>query len=350
MKHKPLIYLAVALLIFILVLRTFFSDTDRQGSVNLQEQFRLTAQDNIVYFELSAHGKELMRFMMTDAGSWLLNDSVEVDPLAISDMFYVLKRLQVRGPVAFEKRQQVTDQLADTGVKVKIFVKKHWISLPGNIRLFPRKKPVHEVVVGNDLPDGTGTYAVAGKVQTPYVVYVPGQESAISSFFTININAWVDPVVISLDPAEISKLTVYDYKNPGESYQLIIDENYFYFINSAGERIDNELISEDKFRRFINAFRQLRFERKLPYDDECKPGDILSDRPFISISIQDVSGSIFEFEFFRRKRPDDGTLVSEQRKFDPNRFYLKTGECDFAIGQYYIFQPIMRPLSYFLKN
>lgn len=350
MKYKPLIYFIIALTIFIIALLSFVSDSGRRGSVSLQNQFRLDVRDDVVCFELSANGKEKLRFMKTDADTWLLNEIIAVDPLAVTDMLTSLEKLQVRSPVALENRKQVLEQLDESGIKVKIFAKRHLVTLPGNIKLFARKKPVHKVIIGNDLSDGSGTYANTVKSEIPYVVFMPGADGAIGSFFSIEKYAWADPVVVSVEPAEIKKIVVQDFNNPDVSFQLIIEEKGFYFINNAGKKIDNELINKDKLGRFMNSFRRLRYERKLLLNDECKPDDVLSDSPFLQVTIASTSSGISDFQFFRRKKPDDGTLVSKQRNFDPNRFYLKTGECDFAIGQYYIFQPIMRPLTYFIDN
>ncbi len=349
MKNKSWLYLISALGVFAVALYTFISDHDRGGRKSLQNQFSHTAPDKVAFFELSAKGMDKMHFTRADDDTWWLNDSIVVDILAVTDMLTSLERLQVRSPVAAEIRQQVLDQLDETGVKVKLFAKRHWITLPGNIRLFARKQLLHEIIVGDDLMGGDATYVSAGKDRTPYVVYRPGKEGGISRFFTMKKHFWTDPVVISIEPADIKQIKLHFFDSPDESFQLVIDGSAFYFINDTGNKIDNALINKDKLGRFMNAFRQLRHERKFYGNDGHRPDDILSYDPFLHIAIKNTAGVETRMSFFRRKIPDDGTLVSKQRYFDPNRFYVKTEDGNYALAQYFVFQPIMRPLSYFIE-
>lgn len=349
MKLKSWLFVLIALAVFIVALTGYMAHHNRGGSKSLHDQIRLHAPGQVTYFELSAMGEEKMRFTKHD-NNWVINDSIAVDPLAVTDMLASLQRILVRSPVALENRQKIMQQLDDTGVHVKLFAKKHWIRLPGNIRLFERMKLLYEVVVGDDVNDSDGTYLSTGRGKYPYVVYLPGQEGGISRFFSINKHAWTDPLIIRVHPANISEVKVQDFNNPGESFHLFIDEDDFSFINHNGKETDKVLINKDKLGRFIRAFGQLMHERKLPLNHNCKPDDIMPGGPFFRVTVKSTSDDSFELQFFRRKRPDDGTLVSKYRNYDPNRFYIKTGECDYAIAQYYIFQPIIRPLSYFLND
>lgn len=350
MKRRSWIYLIIALIVFIFALRAFVSDTGRRGSAGMREHTRFSAQGDVDYFELTSRGEHTMRFSKADDNTWLLNDSFAVDPLAVEDMLTLLARMQLRSPVGYERREQVQDELDESGITVKLYAKSYWVNLPGNTGLFARKKKLHEVIIGTDLVNGFGAYVSAGKGKMPFVAYIPGTNKAIGAHFSMEKHVWADPVVISVLPAEIKRVEVLDYANSDESFQLVIDESDFYFLNNAEKKIDLELINKEKLSRFVNSFRQLRHERKMPFNDNCTPNDVLAGGPFLYVAVASVSGDVYELEFFRRKRPDDGTLVSDRRDFDPNRFYLKTGDCDYSKAQYYIFQPIMRPLSYFLNN
>lgn len=343
---KPRIYFVVALVVLSLLLYMFFIVRD-QGMI-MPHELRLEVSEDIVQIVLGTQDEARLALVQSPEGEWFLNDTVPADHHAVNNMLNSLRRIEVRMPVAIAQREEVMEEFSEAGVKVDIYAERYLVRLPRGLNIFPRKKLVASYIVA-DAPGMESTYIMAGSDDQPWLVHVPGTENGIRSVFSLDPNAWRSPVVISMPPERIRKITAHFPGNPGQSFQLTIDGPDFLFVDGNGTEIHPGDISRIRLGRFLNAFRELYYEKRLPVSASEQPSDLLTPM-FYSLTITDIDGVETELLFFRRKTPDDGTLISEKRDYDPNRFYLKTAHGDYALALYFIFQPVIRPLSYFLHN
>ncbi len=343
---KSRIYFIVALVVLSLLLYMFF--VVRDSGMSTQQDLRLSKSEDIVQVILTGPEGEKVVLEQNPDGEWLLNDTIHADHHAVNNMLNILRRMEVRIPVSMVQRQEVMEEFSKAGVKVDIYAKRHLIRLPRGVNIFPGRKHVAGYVLA-DATDMEGTYILAGRSDQPWLVHLPGLENGIRSVFSPDPHAWRSPVVISISPDRIKKIRAHFPGNPGQSFQLTIDGSDFLFIDGKGSELDPESISRVHLGRFLNAFRELYYEKLLPGSANDQPAD-LKHPMFFSLTIIDVDGTETELLFFRRNAPDDGTLISDQRDYDPNRFYLRTEQGDYALALYFIFQPVIRPLTYFLQN
>ncbi|MDR4988988.1 MAG: hypothetical protein RG741_09155 [Bacteroidales bacterium] len=336
----------IALLLMSAVLYLFFDGNfQRPGAL---EQIRLAPEDEVAGIRLrDAEGTELW-FEKDATGTWLLNGKEGVDRMAVRDMINALQRIQVRGPVSSVDREQVMESLEEFGIRVNVYAARHWVNLPGNLHLIRRKKQVSALIIGPDISERTGTYVSAVGTPLPYEAYLPGRDDGIRQFFMMDPYAWRNPEVLRLTPSEIRMVEVEFPDQPVESYRLVLEEDAFFFYDHRGEAAAAGSINTDRLERFLNAFRNVYAERLLPVAEQQKPDDRLTEHPFFILSVTNTLGEKKELHFFRRQAVDDGTLMSDKRDFDPNRFYLQVNGEDMALAQYFVFQPLMRPYSYFI--
>ncbi len=347
-KGKAWIFFIVSLMLMsVLVYQFFLDDAGKQG---LHDQFRLQAADDVVLIELEGPAGQKLVFEQHKPGNWFLNDSVKVDALAVSDLLNVLRRIRIRYPVSIEQRQQVNEDLKAYGDRIKLYANRHWVNLPGNIRIFKRKKKLYDVMLGHDKDVFKSPKIRTFAADIPYEAYMPSHNKNISSYLSLDPGFWRDPVVVRLLPSEISNISLGFPANESESFELILFPDTFSLIDHKENIINAAQINKQRLARFVNAFRELSFEKLITTKPGQLPGDIKSDEAFLHLSIEDVYGNVIKLCYFHRKVPNDGTLVSEFRDYDANRFYLKTAHDDFALAQYFVFQPTMRPLSYFLES
>lgn len=347
-RIKARIFFIVSLMLMSVVVYHFFLDKpDRQG---LHDEFRLEAADDVVSIELIGHEEQKLVFKQHQPGNWYLNDSVKTDALAISDLLTALQRIRIRYPVSIEQRQQVNENLMKYGVRIKLYAKRHWVNLSGNIRLLARKKKLYDVLLGHDMDAFETPIIRAFAADIPYEVYPASNDKNIGNFISLDPGFWRDPAVVRLLPSQIRNISVKFPANESESYELKLFPDTVFLKDREENIISSARINNRRLLRFVNSFRELSFEKLLIAEPGQPPSDVKSDKAFLHLRIEDIDGNLTELSYFRRKVPNDGTLVSEFRDYDPNRFYLKTGHDDFALARYFVFQPTMRPLSYFLEN
>ncbi len=345
MKYR--IYFVVALVVLSLFLYMFFVIRD-SGMIKLQDM-RLSNPEDIVQVILTGTDGEKVLLEQPPGGEWLLNDTTHADHHAVNRMLSILGRLELRMPVSMAQRQEVMQNFNKAGVKVDLYAIRYMIRLPGELKFFPRKKQVGAYMLA-DAPGVNGSHILAGRSDQPWHVYLPGLENGIRNVFSLDPHAWQSPVVIRISPGRIKKVTANFPGNPGHSYLLVMDGSDFSFVDGKGSELDPESISRVHLGRFLNAFRELYYEELIPGSSSDLPADLLKENMFMSLQVTDLDGVETEMLFFRKAIPGNGSLISDLRDYDPNRFYLKTAHGDYAVALYYMFQPVMRPLSYFIKK
>ncbi len=347
-KLKYWLLLLLSLFILVVALRVFFtqstSDAIRQG------EFRVDSNEEISRVRLQDHTGNIVFLEKTNEGVWILNEEYLANMPAIRDLLSTLRRMDVRRPVSLDRSEFVKEHLNSEGIRVEVYAVRYRIRLPGNIRWLPRNKKIRDFLVGADLETGEGTYMQGMHAQIPFEIYLPGVRSGIREVFIPKEYIWRDPLVLSLAPGQIKVIELRCRNKPHESFSIYFDSEQEYRLYDRYDQPPAEvLIREERLERYINAFLRLHYERMLPLSSGTPPEDIFSDEAFMEMEILDADGRKTTLAFYKRFPPKDGSLVSEKRPFDPNRFYLRINDGDFALAKYYVFQPVMRPLSWFTE-
>ena len=105
-----------------------------------------------------------------------------------------------------------------------------------------------------------------------------------------------------------------------------------------------------KVLNFMTAFSDLRYEALLNDIDPNKIDSISNSKPWFIISLVDVKGDTTMVKTFFK--PNDSKQFDMEGKLytvDIDRAYaLVNDERDFVLIQYFVFDKILKPLSYFL--
>ncbi|TVR43013.1 MAG: hypothetical protein EA394_02325 [Bacteroidia bacterium] len=310
--------------------------------------FRVDRDHEIVKVVMeNGDGVELVLYL-DDHNRWMVNDGIPANMRLVRDLLSTMARMDVRRPVSLENREVVAQQLLEEGVRVEVFVASHWIRLPGDISLLPRKKSILSLMVGRDSEGGQGTFMKNIRESTPYEVHLPGVAGGISSVFIPKEHFWRSPVVLALPPGMLQSVTTSFQDNDHRSFALHLrGESDYLLTDDDGRPVAPETIDSMRLSRYARAFGHLYYQRILPESAAHPPEDLHTGDPFIEMVVTDTEGNDTFLSFYKRLPPADGTLLSERRDYDPNRFYLRVNGGDYTLAQYHVFHPIMRDLSWF---
>ena len=119
---------------------------------------------------------------------------------------------------------------------------------------------------------------------------------------------------------------------------------------------DKPVLSYDTLRmlNFLTAFQDLRFEALLNEQiDQHVIDSVLSTRPRTIISLTDRDNKVNEVKIYYKK--SFGSLYDKNgaalEPFDLDRGYATVnGGKDFVLIQYYVFDKVLRPLSWFIPD
>lgn len=349
MKQKVKTYGFVFLAVVLLLagLAAFLSRNTPGG---MDRDFQLNRDFQVIRIDLQ--DKEYGVSIQKVGSQWKVNEIYQANEPSVLDLIATLRHLFVRFPVPQLSQQQVAAELAQTGILVEVYVQSYWMPFPRRGGLFPRQRKVKGIIVGEDTPDGESTYMMMQDATTPYVVQVPGLAGGLREVFLPMEHLWRDPVLINLQPHQISRVSVSWLQNPRESFVLQHEDNWFdLYVPHDEVSIDPAGLHQERLRSFVQGFTELYYEMLLTGQSLEEHHDLIIPGGFMQLEVVDQEGRPTSLTFFRKKLTQTGALLpAAERNYDPNRFYIQLPGGHFAIGQYYVFNRIMRPLSFFVIN
>lgn len=282
-------------------------------------------------------------------GNWLLNGKYSAHHENMGILLNTIANIAVRQPVARAANDNILKLLAARSVKVEIYKNSYRIRL-GSLRLFPYEQKARTYYIGDATMDNNGSYALIEGASKPVVVHLPGLRGYVSSRFTTLENDWRMHTVFAHKLPEIASVEVDFPLQPSESYRIVNNNNtsLSLFQLESGNPVNN--YDTLKLMNYINAYRNIRFETLLNDMEPEKRDSITSQVPVYIITLNTTDGREVKVKTFARKLPvpeldvfDDSTII-----FDRDRMYaLINDDKDFVLIQYFVFDKILRPLSWF---
>lgn len=283
-------------------------------------------------------------------GHWSLNDSMKARKEGVELLLNTMQRLAVKAPVSKSAYNTVIKRLASTSVKVEIYQVVPRINLFDWIKLFPHEKRTMVYYVGTATPDNMGSFMLKEGSDTPFVVYIPGFKGYVSARFSAFVSDWRDHTIFAKSPPQIRSIRVEFPQTPDESYLLEKngDQDVKLEQLSTGKVFDH--FDTTRVIDFINAYRNIRFETSFEDLTSMHRDSIMSLPPLNIISLTDTSGKTIKVKTYRRGNiAQQEDLEGNMLPYDVNRLYAwLEDDKNMVIIQYFVFDPITRPLSYLL--
>ncbi len=284
-------------------------------------------------------------------GRWMVNREYLVSK-PIMDMFLqTLKRIEVKEPVPASSHNRIISLLAANAVKVEVYQNLPRLTLFGN-PLFYREKLGTVYYVGDATPDLTGTYMLREGSGLPFIIDMPGLRGFVAPRYTPRLIDWRDHTIFSHRLADIREVTLEIPDYADHSYKVVNHGNKRLEVISL---LSNQVVERyDTLRMlaFMNSFGNIKFESILNETKDLNIDSIRTSRPFHVITLTDQSGKQHQVKTFRMPATmeyfdDQGNVIP----WDLDRMYAEINEGkDFVLVQFFVFDKIIRPLGYFLKE
>jgi len=350
MKTKNILYLII-LLVAAFAIAIYLLHGGRQASMQDRHRgFRIDKAQQIVRIELTSGENQPLKLELDADGIWRFNQIYKANASVIRELLGSMRQLNVLRPVALAAQDSINLLLDKVGVQVEVFARLYPIVLPGGLRLFPFNWSVRRFVVGPETKEGDGTYMRMQDSQTPFVVHIPGVKSNLSGLFSSEESIWRDPVVIDLNSEQIARIEVTYNRLPEESFVIDNRENNPRLLQNQ-LAIDPAHFNRDRIGRFLKSFTELYYDKLLiPPADSVLQHELIKPE-FFEITIADHEGNSSTLVFYRRLA-DRKTqqVIAPGAIADPNVFFMQVNGGHFAIGNYFVFNRIMRPLSFFMPG
>lgn len=346
MKRKYLIILALTIILIITALFLVFN----KGTGTFKDhdkEFAVKDTATITKVFLADKKNRTVLLEKVGAGDWLVNGTYKARNSGVNLLLETFTHLVPKYPVPKSAHDNVVALLATSSVKVEIYQVVYRIDLFG-LRLFPHEKLTKTYYVGGATQDNMGTFMLMEGADVPFVVQLLGFRGYVAPRYSTLEKDWRDHTVFRKSLAEIRQVIMEIPLEPENSYKVIKENRDLKLIklqtNEAFKQYDTL-----RLLNFLTAFADIRYEALLNDMEQHRKDSIIHSTPKNILTVVDTKGdSTTIITYFK---PNDNQAMDVKGNLyvnDLDRLYaLINNKKDFVLIQYYVFDKVLRPLSYF---
>jgi hypothetical protein len=346
MKKNRLVILITVILVVIALVLVFNqrSSTLRQEASN----FAVLDTASITKIFIVDKNNNSVLLERVSPSEWKLDKEFKAHTFQVNALIKTMADLEVRSPVPLAARNNVISRLAASSRKVEIYQHGYGINLFNIIKLFPRERMTKVYYVGGPTADNLGTYMLMEGADEPFIVFIPSFRGFVAAMYSPISDNYRDHTIFNTRFKDLRSVEMKFYEEPEESYVIkrLSDEVIEFIPENSDVPVAYDTI---RVLEFLTSFAKVRFESLLNNKAEQAFIDsVTSLTPAHMITVTEVDGKEAEIITFRKaKLPGD----PEDWPYDLNRLYgLVNDERDFVLIQYFVFDKLLRPASYFIPK
>ena len=350
MKKNWYFIIAVILLaILALVLTLASSKTTFKRALS---DFAVDDTSNVTKIFMSDKNNNTVKLTKLKPGIWIVNEKYPGSKFNIEMLLGTMLQIEVKETVPKAARNNIIKDMATNSVKVEIYQWKFRINIFNRLRLFPHEKLTKVYYVGGAIQSNRGSYMIMAHSSEPFVVFLAGLRGFVSPIYSPIEKYWRDYSIFKKNITEISSVRMEFPKDPENSFLITNSHRRTPEMFSISGTRNVQDVDTLKMLNFLNSFRKINFEALLNDMDKSRKDSILSYPPYCIITLTDTANIQFSIKTYR-KGAAPGTIddFGKPAPYDFDRLYaLVNNGKDFVLIQYFVFDKILRPKSYFLTE
>lgn len=353
MKRKGLVLTAAVLVLgavaLIVVLRnsrtsTFDQDYNIADTSAVTRVYMADKQDNEV---LLSRNKKATRDSL-----WLVDDKYAASQPMIDLLLGTLHDMRIREQVNRKAVPAVVKAIASRSVKVEVYERRYRVNLPGiGLRLLPHEKLAATYFVGHETQDMMGSFFYREGDDVPYIIHIPGFRGFLGPRFVADPTAWRSHRIVSLNVNEIEQVKLEIPASPEESFAINRNGDGFEMqLLASGRKVDG--FDTARVAQLLSSFVNLNFDEYAQAVPQVELDTTFARAPRTVLTVTATDGRQRQLKtYVKYVNPEDLTTMPDPEMyevFDLNRLYAVVDDHDTVLIQYYIFDNILQPASYFM--
>lgn len=285
-------------------------------------------------------------------GKWLVSNKYPGSKANIALLLGTMRNVQMKETVPKGAIENVIKDMASFSVKVEIYQWKYRIDLFNSIRLFPHEALTKVYYVGGPIQSNQGSYMIMEHSSVPFVVYLPGLRGFVTPIYSPIEKYWRDYTIFKKTIQQIESVKMEFPSDPENSFEIKNRQNMnLQFISLAGNQVV-PIFDTLKVMNFLSAFRNINFEALMNDMDTHRKDSILKLTPYCIISLTDTSHFTNTIRTFRKGvTTAEVDAMGNPAPYDLDRLYALVNDGkDFTLIQYFVFDKILRPKSFFIRK
>jgi len=343
----------VIIIIFIVLAVVIFSGKGYSTLEDRESNFAVSDTARITKIFIADKSENAVLLTRNNSG-WMVNRDHRANTGLVDILLGTIKKLKVKTPVSLAAHDNVVRRMSAIGRKVEVYQTAYRVNLFDKLKLFEYEKLVRVFYVGDATQNNLGTYMLIENAERPYIVYIPSFRGYLTERFTPIPDNWKSHVIFNKRLADIKSIQLEFGREPEEDFKVdVVDAFGNYTITALQNNRIVESYDTLKLLNFLTSFSDLRYESRLNnLMSPFKMDSIIQSPPLYELTLVDQNNEAVYVKMFEKESAyTKGTgLMVEPITTDFDRLYglINDGD-DFVLLQYYVFDKVLRPLSYYEK-
>ncbi len=351
MKKNKIILIAIsafALLAIVLIINS------RKTTLNRAEaQFAIDDTATVTKIFIANKMGQSVKLVKQPTGNWQLNDKYIATAENVRLFLSTAKNIQVQAPLAKAAYDAIIKRMATAATKVEIYQKVYFIDFWG-MKYFPYEKCTRTYYVGDPTMDNAGNFMMMEGAKHIFIVNLPGFRGFVSPRYSFVESDWRDHTVFSAKLSQIKEVKYEFMDIPKESFKIVALGNRRFNLVRLSDNAVAPQYDTTKVIDQLMLYRSLKYEAFVTDMEPAKKDSILRFNRFQTITLAENSGKITKVNMYRIPElliRDQEHMDKVEMAYNRDKFYIVINDSkDMQIAQYFVFERLLQPLSYYLSH
>jgi hypothetical protein len=294
---------------------------------NVSEIFIIQDTASIHTIIIQQENKTLKIERNNFGNAWTVNDKYLADKRSIKQLMQTLTSMKIDKNVPAEKTDSVLQAIENEGTTIRISNRKG------------KTLKVFKTSEYQESDAGTQMMEVENKIL--YIVNIPGLENNLNNRFNLQYMYWIEPLVFSYKPGEISEIELNYPSTPERSFRLEIKGSEAHLFQTA---FNKEITSIDnhKIGNYLSYFMKVKFS-DIKVDNQALTDSLKNARPEYIIRVKDKNDKLKTLQCY--------TIADKNHTsgIDLNKMYALINNEDPVSVTYFDIDLLLKDINYFIK-
>ncbi|MCQ2260168.1 MAG: DUF4340 domain-containing protein [Bacteroidales bacterium] len=310
-----------------------------------------------IYLADKQNHHTLLQRVTTDTTAdtlWTVDSIYPASQGMVDLLLETLHDMRIRQQVNKNAVPQAIKLLSVRAIKVEVYQRKYFINwFDGKFKLFPHEKLAVTYFVGHETQDMMACHMFREGDKVPYIIHIPGFRGYLTPRFIADPFAWRSHTIVHWDIHHLQSVEMEIPSSPDQSFAVRRNGEGFDFeltqSHTVVSRFDTARVAQ-----MLSSFANLNFDEfacNVPNSNMVTSFDA---GPRTILRVTNTDGTTKEVRsYLKYLNPDDREAMPDTNlyeMFDVNRLYAIIDKKDTVLIQYYTFDNILQPASFFLGD
>ncbi|MBR4803429.1 MAG: DUF4340 domain-containing protein [Bacteroidales bacterium] len=287
----------------------------------------------------------------TSDTTWTVDGKYPASEGMMDMLLETLNQMRIRQRVNRAAKKNIVDNIAVSNTKVEVYQIVPFINwFGGKLQLFKSEKLVATYYIGHETQDNMGSYVFREGDDEPYIVHIPGFRGYLGPRFEPVPELWRSHRIVNLPVTEIQSVKVDIPNQPDESFEVVRNGEAFDFF-CQGQKMP--VFDTMRVGQLLSSFVNLNFDQFAGVVPKVELDTTFARQPGFILTITDIKGNVRSLSTYIKFTDPDALVTMQGNQtmadfFDVNRLYAILDTKDTVLIQYFVFDNILQPASFFL--